>query len=134
MNDNDSHVLVAESEDGAACRLGTRVVTSTTPISRSEKEGVKRCIGGFSRGFKPQNCNGAGWDPGCVGGGVVRRDLAGLMMCDFDFDPDETRFLLSFALLCFALLCLFVKPTLQRDLYHVCQTASESGDARFGID
>lgn len=63
---------------------------------------MKRCIGGSSPGLQPENCNGAGWDPGCVGRGVERRDRAGLMMmCGFDFGPDETRSLLL------ALLCLF---------------------------
>lgn len=51
---------------------------------------MKRCMGSSSRGLQPEKCNGAGWDPGCVGRGVERRDLAGLMMMSgFDFGPDE---------------------------------------------
>lgn len=74
----------------------------------------------------------AGWDPGCVGRGVERRDLAGLMMmCGFlTFGPDETRSLLCFAL---PLFLQVANPHWKRDLYHVCKAESESGEARFGI-
>lgn len=130
MNDNDFHVF--DDDKGlfhlSACgnrvwrsgQLRMRFVTSRTPVSRLEGEGSEalyRWLLTRSPTRELQRCG--------LGSGLCWKGRGASRSCWFDDDVRDltlglTRRAPCF-LLCSASFLQVAKPTLERDLYHVCK-------------